>query len=216
VVLAAKAAGAQAMMQVKTLDVSHLPPYEVSTQAPLWWGQLLLTFIEITMFSLLIAAFLYVRLQVDVWPPPGDQFPHVLLPTLALIPLLLSAVGSYWATEAAKNNDRRGMLLGMGLNLVLASLFLVMRIFEWHSFNFSYKADSFGTYMWAFLALHSFDYVASMIETVVLFIIIAIGRYGGKQRVGVHVDSVLWYFVVGMWIPLYIVIYWSPRILESQ
>lgn len=204
------------MMQVKTLDVSHLPPYEVSTQAPLWWGQLLLTFIEITMFSLLIAAFLYVRLQVDVWPPPGDQFPHVLLPTLALIPLLLSAVGSYWATEAAKNNDRRGMLLGMGLNLVLASLFLVMRIFEWHSFNFSYKADSFGTYMWAFLALHSFDYVASMIETVVLFIIIAIGRYGGKQRVGVHVDSVLWYFVVGMWIPLYIVIYWSPRILESQ
>jgi cytochrome c oxidase subunit III len=204
------------MIEAKTLDVSHLPPYEVSTQTPLWWGQLLLTFIEVTMFSLLIAAFLYVRLQVDVWPPPGDQFPHVLLPTLALIPLFLSVIGSYWATEAAKKNDRRGMALGMALNLLLASVFFVMRIVEWHSFNFSYKADSFGTYMWSFLALHSFDYVASMIETAVLLVIILSGRYGEKERAGVHVDSVIWYFVVAIWVPLYIVLYWSPRILESQ
>jgi len=204
------------MTAIKTLDVSHLRPYEISTQAPLWWGQLLLTFIEVTMFSLLIAAFLYVRLQVDVWPPPGDQFPHLFLPTLALIPLLLSAIGSYWASESAKKNDRRGMALGLALNLVLAAVFLVMRIVEWHSFNFSYKADSFGTYVWAFLALHSFDYVASMIETLVLFIIVVSGRYGEKQRIGVHVDSVLWYFVVAIWIPIYIVIYWGPHILVSQ
>lgn len=204
------------MTEAKTLDVSHLPPYEISMQAPLWWGQLILTFIEVTMFSLLIAAFLYVRLQVDVWPPPGDQFPHVLLPTLALIPLFLSAIGSYLATEAAKKNERRGMAIGMALNLFFAGVFFVMRIVEWHSFNFSYKADSFGTYMWAFLALHSFDYVAGMIETAVLFLIILSGRYGEKERGGVHVDSVVWYFVVAIWIPLYIVLYWSPRILESQ
>lgn len=204
------------MTEARTLDVSHLPPYEVSTQAPLWWGQLLLTFIEATMFALLIASFLYVRLRVDVWPPPGDQFPRVLLPTLALIPLFLSAIGSYWASESAKKNDRRGMLLGLGLNLVLAAAFFVMRLFEWHSFNYSYKADSFGSYMWAFLALHSFDYVASMIETLVLFLIVVSGRYGERERVGVHVDSVIWYFVVVIWVPIYIVLYWGPRILESQ
>ena len=204
------------MTEPKTLDVSHLLPYEISTQAPLWWGQLLLAFIEAMMFSLLIAAFFYARLQVDVWPPPGDQFPHLLLPTLALIPLLLSAIGSYWASESAKKNDKRGMALGLALNLVLAAAFLVMRIFEWHSFNFSYKADLFGSYVWAFLALHSFDYVASMIETLVLFIIIVSGRYGEKQRLGVHVDSVIWYLVVVIWIPIYIVIYWGPHILETQ
>ena len=46
------------MTEPKTLDVSHLLPYEISTQAPLWWGQLLLAFIEAMMFSLLIASFL--------------------------------------------------------------------------------------------------------------------------------------------------------------
>lgn len=108
------------------------------------------------------------------------------------------------------------MALGLALNLVLAAAFLVMRIFEWHSFSFSYKADLFGSYVWAFLALHSFDYVASMIETLVLFIIIVSGRYGEKQRLGVHVDSVIWYLVVVIWIPIYIVIYWGPHILETQ
>jgi heme/copper-type cytochrome/quinol oxidase subunit 3 len=215
-VLAAPASGTGAMMEAKTLDVSHLLPYEISTQAPLWWGQLLLTFIEATMFSLLVAAFLYVRLQVDVWPPPGDQLPHVLLPTLALVPLLLSVIGSYVATEAAKKNDRRGMALGMGLNLLFAGVFLVLRIVEWHSFNYSYKADSFGSYMWAFMALHSFDFVASMIETLVLLVIILSGRYGERERAGVHVDSVIYYFVAVIWVPLYVVLYWGPRILESQ
>ena len=204
------------MTEPKTVDVSHLPPYEISTQAPLWWGQALLAVIELTMFSLLIASFFYMRLQLDVFPPPGDQFPHVLLPTLALIPLLASVVGSHWATESAKKNDRRGMALGLGLNLVLAAVFLAMRIVEWHSFNFSYKADLFGSYMWGFLALHSFDYVASMIETLVLLVIVVSGRYGEKQRLGVHVDSVIWYFVVAIWIPLYIVMYWGPRFLETQ
>ncbi len=48
--------------------------------------------IEGTMFSILIAAYFYVRLRMDVWPPPGDQFPHVILPTIALVPLILSAI----------------------------------------------------------------------------------------------------------------------------
>jgi cytochrome c oxidase subunit I+III len=49
--------------------------------------------------------------------------------------------------------------------------------------------------------------------TAVLIIIVASGRYGPRQRIGVHVDSVLWYFLVGIWIPLYVVIYWGPRLM---
>ena len=41
------------MTQIRTLDVAHLPDYHVSNQAPLWWGQLMIAFIEGTMFCLL-------------------------------------------------------------------------------------------------------------------------------------------------------------------
>jgi cytochrome c oxidase subunit III len=205
-----------AMSQPRTIDVSHLPPYSISSQAPLWWGQLLLAAIEGMMLLLLIAAFLYTRLRMDVWPPPGDQYPDRLLPTLALIPLLLSCIGSYWADEAAKKDDRRGMVLGLLLNLVLAGIALWMRIVEWHQLNFNWKADIQGSYVWAFLSLHSFDYVADLVFTFVLLVTVAIGRYGQKQRLGVHVDSVVWYFLVGIWIPIYVVVYWGPHLLESQ
>lgn len=204
------------MNEPRTIDVSHLPPYDISSRAPLWWGQLCITFIEGAMFLILIAAFLYTRLRMDVWPPPGDQFPHTLLPTLGLIPLIASAYGSYWASEAAKKNDRRGMILGLLLNLVLAGIAFAMRIVEWHSLNFNWKTDIQGSYVWAFLGLHSFDYVGDCVFTLVLLITILTGRYGEKQRLGVHVDSVVWYFLVIIWIPIYLVIYWGPHFLESQ
>jgi heme/copper-type cytochrome/quinol oxidase subunit 3 len=204
------------MTDVRTLDVSHLKPYDISSQSPLWWGQFMIVFIEGTMFAILIAAYFYTRLRMDVWPPPGDQFPHRLLPTLTLIPLILSCVGSYWASEAAKKNNRSGMIGGLLLNVVLAGIALAMRIVEWHSLNFNWMTDIQGSYVWAFLGLHSFDYIADLAFTVVLLFLVLIGRIGPKQRLGVHVDSIVWYFLVAIWIPIYFVIYWGPVIVETR
>jgi heme/copper-type cytochrome/quinol oxidase subunit 3 len=204
------------MTQMRTVDVSHLPDYDVSNQAPLWWGQLMIAFIEGTMFCLLIAAYFYTRLRMDVWPPPGDQFPHLTLPTLELILLILSCGGSYWASQAAKKDSRGGMLGGLVLNVVLAVIALAMRIVEWHSFNFNWKTDIFGSYVWALLGVHTFDYIADLAFSVVLIVILLTGRYGPKQRLGVHVDSVVWYFLVAIWVPMYVVIYGGPFLVSTQ
>ena len=204
------------MTEVRTIDVSDLPPYDISNQSPLWWGQFMIVFIEGTMFCILIAAYFYTRLRMDVWPPPGDQYPHLLLPSFALIPLILSCLGSYWASEAAKKNSRAGMIGGLLLNLVLAGIALVMRIVEWHSLNFNWKTDIQGSYVWAFLGLHTFDYIGDLVLTVVLLILILAGYNGPKQRLGVHVDSIVWYFLVAIWIPIYITIYWAPIFAGSQ
>jgi heme/copper-type cytochrome/quinol oxidase subunit 3 len=201
--------------EFKTLDVSHLAPYEISAQAPLWWGQLCITFIEGSMFLILIAAYLYTRLRLDIWPPPGEHLPGIALPTLALIPLLASAYGSYLASEGAKQDNRRKMIGGMALNLILAGVFFYMRLVEWHSLNFNWKADINGSYVWAFLSLHSFDFVGDCVFTLVLLISVASGRFGEKQRLGIHVDSIVWYFLVLIWLPIYFVIYWGPRVMES-
>lgn len=204
------------MNEVRTVDVSGLPPYDISSQSPLWWGQLLMAFIEGTMFCILIAAYFYTRLRMDVWPPPGDQYPHSLLPSLALIPLILSCIGSYWASEAAKKNSRSGMVGGLLLNFLLAGIFLGMRIVEWHSLNFNWKTDIHGSYVWAFLGLHTFDYIGDFVFTGTLLVILLSGRYGPKQRLAVHVDSVIWYFLVLIWIPMYLTIYWAPVFAGTQ
>lgn len=203
------------MIAQRTLDVSELPVGEVSSQAPLWWGQLLLAFIEASMFFILLAMYFYIRLSMDMWPPPGIQMPHLGPATLALIPLILSAGGSYLASEAAKKNDRGGMLLGLGLNLVLATLFIVLRSVAWYQWNFNWRATAYGSIMWAILYLHTIDAVADMIMTACLIVIVLLGYTGVKQRLGVHVDSILWYFIVLIWIPAYVALYWGPRMVGA-
>src|SRR5205823_4105709 len=113
----------------------------------------------------------------------------------------VSCVGSYWASEAAKKGDRLGMILGLALNLGLAIVFLIVRAVEWTSLNFTWASDVHGSIFWAILFLHTFDVVADLLMTSVLLVIIVSGLYGEKQRIGVHVDSVLWYFLVGIWFP---------------
>jgi heme/copper-type cytochrome/quinol oxidase subunit 3 len=201
------------MTAARVLDVSSLPEYDISNRAPLFFGQLVLCAIEGSMFCMLIAIYFYLRLSVDVWPPPGTQLPHVAAPTLALIPLVLSAFGSWWASEGAKKNDRRAMLTGLLANLILALCFLGFRYREIATLNFNWATDAHGTIVWSILFLHTLDVVADLVMTLVLICAVAWNRYGPKQRLGVHVDSVVWYFMVAIWIPLYAIIYWGPYVL---
>jgi heme/copper-type cytochrome/quinol oxidase subunit 3 len=197
----------------RILDVSGLPPYDISNQSPLFWGQVLMCLIEGSLLCMLIATYFYLRLSVDVWPGPGVHLPGLPYSIWALVPLIASCAGSYLASEAAKKNSRSGMLWGLGLNLVLAIAFLVLRGLEWNSLNFTWTSDAHGSIVWTILFLHSYDIVADVFMTAVLIVIVASGRCGPRQRIGVHVDSVLWYFLVGIWIPLYGVVYWAPRLI---
>jgi heme/copper-type cytochrome/quinol oxidase subunit 3 len=204
------------MTPARTLDVSGLPAYEISRRSPLWSGQLLMALIEGTVLCILIAIYFYARLSVDVWPPPGVPPLKLFIPSLALIPLVLSAGGSYTATEGAKKNSRSMMLGGLGANLVLALVFLALRFIEWRTFNFTWASDIHGTLVWSILFLHTFDVVADLLMTAVLIVILLIGKYGPRQRLGVHVDSVLWYFLVLIWFPLYVTLYWGPYLVRAQ
>ena len=201
------------MTERRTLDVSGLPPYDISNHSTLFWGQSLLCVIEGSLFCMLIAIYFYLRLSVDVWPGPGIHLPDLTYSSWALLPLIASCAGAYLADEAAKKNDRKGMLWGAGLNLGLAGVFLVLRGIEWNSLNFTWASDAYGSIVWAILFLHSYDIVADLLVTAVLMVIVASGRYGPRQLIGVHVDSVLWYFLVGIWILLYGVLYWTPHLI---
>jgi cytochrome c oxidase subunit 3 len=204
------------MTQARTLDVSGLPAYEISNRAPLWWGQLIMALIEGSLFCMMIAIYFYYRLSIDVWPPPGVEPLRLTMPSLALIPLVLSALGSWAASEGAKKDDRGLMLQGMAANVVLALVFLGLRFAEWRTFNFTWASDIHGSLVWSILFLHTFDIIGDLLMTVVLIIIVATGNHGPRQRLGVHVDSVIWYFLVLIWFPLYAAVYWGPRLVGSR
>jgi cytochrome c oxidase subunit I+III len=195
----------------RTLDVSGLLSDDVSSDDPLWWGQFTMALIEASMFFVLIGMYFYIRLSYDVWPPSGVQLPQLFWCTIGWFPLLLSTYGSYRASEAAKKNDVRGMILGLLLNVVPGLIFVAFRFIGWWQWNFNWKTGAYGSIVWSLMWLHTLDTVADLAFTVVLIVLLLLGYTGPKQRLGVHVDSVLWYFIAVIWIPLYVVIFWGPR-----
>jgi cytochrome c oxidase subunit 3 len=203
------------MTPARTIDVSHLPPYEISSEAPLWWGQMFMVFIEGTMFIILIAMYYYIRLSMDMWPPPGIQLPRPLLPSISLVLLIASCAGSYLASEAAKKDDRGGMVRGLLLNLMLACAAMLIRAVYWHDWNFKWTSTAYGSITWGIMFLHTLDTGADLAFTFVLMVIVAWNRHGPRQRLGVHVDSIVWYFLVAIWIPLYITLFWGPSIVGA-
>jgi cytochrome c oxidase subunit III len=201
------------MKSESTLDIGGLPSLVFGTPAPMWWGMLGIVVIECAMFAILIATYFYYRLVLDIWPPSQVQLPGLLLPTINLAILIASCPPAYWASEAAKRNNRGGMILGLVLNLALSILFFALRIVEWQRFNFKWDSNVYGSIVWGMLWLHSLDYVAGLLSTAVILAIVLTGPVRENQRLGIHVDSLAWYFITAVWIPLYAVIYIAPHVL---
>jgi cytochrome c oxidase subunit III len=38
------------------------------------------------------------------------------------------------------------------------------------------------------------------------------GYFNKERHLGVTVNGIYWHFVVAVWLPLYLVLYWSPRL----
>jgi cytochrome c oxidase subunit III len=214
-VLAAAQSGGRSMMPQHTIDVSHLRDYEISSEAPLWWGQVLLAAIEGTMFCIMIAMYFYIRLSMDMWPPPGIQLPREVLPAICTLLLIASCAGTYIASEASKKDDRAGMIRGLVINLVLAIGSMACRGIAWYEWNFKWTSTAYGSITWGVLFLHTLDVAADLIFTLVLVILLVIGHHSPRQRLGVHVDSIIWYFLVAIWIPLYVTVFWGPHIVGA-
>jgi heme/copper-type cytochrome/quinol oxidase subunit 3 len=104
------------------------------------------------------------------------------------------------------------MIFGLSFNLIFALLAMALRAQIWRGFNFTWSADVHASIVWSIYFLHTFDIVADMIMTAALLVMVSTGSIGPSQRLGVHVDSVLWYFLVAVWIPLWAVIQWGPSL----
>src|SRR5688572_23199621 len=108
------------------IDVSKLPTSAFDEKAPLWWGNLLLVFIETTTVALMVACYYYLRMNYGEWPPPKvDVIPPLYHPvpdlghaTANAVLLLVSCLSMYWTDMAARRKDDAKTKLGLVLMFV--------------------------------------------------------------------------------------------------
>lgn len=202
------------MNGARDIDVRSLPTLELGPRAPIYLGQLLMMVIEGTIVALLIGGYLYTRASFLNWPPPNEEKPHWVLPTVGLILLLLSVPPIWWSGKGIEERNRRKAMIGLLLNLVLAAAFLITRWAELVRLDFKWTTDVYGSYVWTLLGLHTIHAIADTCESAVFLVILLARRVGEKQMQGFKVDAVYWYFVVLINIPIWFVVYMYPLIAK--
>lgn len=202
-------------MTVRSIyDVSHKPVYSSGSQAPLWWGMWGLIAIEATVFGSLIATYFYLRIDQPVWPPEAVQAPALTLPIIYTLVLLASSFTMRWGENAIQRGDQRTLFLGQAVSIVLAVAFLALKTYE-YAVDVDYRWDShpYGSIVWTITGFHAAHVISVVLKTSVVALLSYWGYFNRERHLGVQANGLYWHFVVWVWVPLFAVLYFVPRLL---
>jgi heme/copper-type cytochrome/quinol oxidase subunit 3 len=200
------------MKERVVLDVSHLPQHADGRASPTWWGTLAFMLIEGTGFALSIVVYLYLMSLAPHWPlnaPPPDLLPGSALTMLLIASLLPNILIARWA--------RQQNLVKVRIGLIIMSLLgvapLIVRIFEFPAMHISWDQNAYGSIVWVMLGLHTTHIITDLIDTLVLTCLMFSRHGDNPRRYGdVSDNAMYWNFVVATWLPMYVCLYWVPRL----
>jgi heme/copper-type cytochrome/quinol oxidase subunit 3 len=197
-----------------TQDVTHLPTNAFGHRSLTWWGVVGFMVIEGAAFLLAFAAYFFLMSQEASWPPEPLAPPRVLLPTLFLLLVFLSEIPNVIlkrAAEQLKSERVQALLIVMS---VAGGVLLVLRGFEFALLNVSWTTNAYGSIVWALLLLHTLHVLTDWVDTLVLTALM-LTKHGEEPRrfVDVSENALYWHFVVAAWVPVYLLIYWAPRLV---
>jgi len=196
-----------------TDDVADLPTYKFGTSSLTWWGIIGFMLIEGTAFGLAFAAYFFLMGHEQGWPPEGRAAPDVLAGTLFTILILASEVPNTMLKKAANERDVPTVRILLPVMVLIGIVLLVIRGFEFNSLNVRWTDNAYGSIIWALLLLHTTHILTDWFDTVVLtFLMRTPLGYEGRRLVDTDENSLYWRYVWLLWIPIYLMIYWVPRL----
>lgn len=195
-----------------SVDAGHLPTYGTSNDMPLWWGMVGLITIESVVFGSLVSSYFYLGFRQPEWPLPGVEDPQLLLPTIGTVVLLLSSFFMHRADKAVDRDDLPRLRWSLLASIVPALVFLALKVHEYSGKDFRWDSHPYGSIVWLIIAFHFTHVVSVVLKTVVIAVLAWRGFFHSRNRLALTINGFYWHFVVAVWLPLYTVIYLSPRL----
>ena len=196
-----------------TGDVADLPTHKFGPSSLTWWGIIGFMVIEGGFFMLTFAAYFFLMGHEQGWPPEGRQAPDLLAGTLFTIIMLLSEIPNTMVKKAARAGDVPAIRLLLPVMVAIGAVLLIIRGFEFNSLNCRWTDDAYSSIIWALLVLHASHLITDWGDTVVLAALMYTPMsHEGRRWVDVDENSLYWRYVWLLWIPIYLMIYWVPRL----
>ena len=138
--------------------------------------------------------------------------PALIWGSINTLILLVSCLPNHWTKHAAEKLELKKVRIGIVVCLFFALAFLGVRILELQSLNCLWDGSAYGSIVWLLMGLHTVHLLTDTVDTVVLAVLMHTGPLEGKRFADVSENALYWYFVVLSWLPIYLVIYWAPRL----
>ncbi len=200
------------MKERAVLDVSKLPISGTGTASPAWWGTCAFMLIEGTGFSLAIAVYLYLMSLAPRWPidaPVPDLNAGLILTAVLILSVIPNMMVARWARQRQLGHVRVGLVVMSAAGIAL----ICLRAFEFPALQVKWDDNAYGSIVWTILGLHTTHILTDVIDTIVLTCLMFTRHGDSPRRYGDVQDNALyWNFVVVTWLPLYLCIYWIPRL----
>src|SRR3954466_5308903 len=112
-------------------DVAVLSDHAFSHHAPIWWGNLLMIFIEGAAFAILAASYFYIRRNFDTWPPTRTLLPDLGVSSINLLLLIVSVAPFWYAARIAHLHESpRKVGAWLMIGVILGIVAIVLRRYE--------------------------------------------------------------------------------------
>ena len=202
-----------------TIHAAGLPSTLFDHKSTLWWGNTLLLFIETAMFGILVAIYVTVLMNTEPFPPPRvnqlpvlyDPVPDLTLPIIGLLVLVASLVPGIWLDVSARKRKTGTVKLALLVTLAFNIASIVLRYYEFDSLHFKWNDNAYGSITWMILGMHLLHIIALGCEDVFLLLWAFTHGLDDKHALDITVSAVYWYWIVGIWVLLFPLVYLVPR-----
>lgn len=170
-------------------------------------GMLLFVAAETMLFAGMISAFAIVRTSAVMWPPPGQPRLPIASTAVNTAALLMSGffLRAAWRAYA---RDHRSALRPLGISLGLGAFFVVFQGVEWVALirqGLTLASSTMGSFFYLIVGMHALHAVGALGLLAHTWLRL---RQGWLVQSQLAAAQVLWFFVVGLWPILYLVVYW--------
>ena len=142
------------------------------------------------------------------WPPKGMQvFDAFSLPLLNTLILLCSGTTVTWAHHSLINGDRKGLINGLWLTIILGVLFSCVQAYEYAVAPFPFAGLNYGSAFFMATGFHGFHVIIGTIFLTVCLIRAYKGHFTPEQHVGFEAAAWYWHFVDVVWLFLFAAVY---------
>ena len=196
-----------------TDDLAKLPTHAFGSRSLTWWGVIGFMTIEGVAFAMAFAAYFFLMSHEQGWPPEGRLPPDLIAGTLFTLVLLVSEIPNTMIKKAAEAHDTEKVRKLLPIMIAIGAVAMFIRIFEFPSLHVRWTETAYGSIMWALLVLHTTHILTDWVDTIVLWALMRTELgWEGRRLVDTDENSLYWRYVWLLWLPIYLMIYWIPRL----